>query len=86
MPFAPRALTDAERLDWLRLMRSENVGPITFFNLLHHFGSVADVLVAAPGLSVRGGRKRAIRIASAADAERKPQRWPSSAATETPTP
>jgi len=26
----PRRLTDAERLDWLRLIRSENIGPRTF--------------------------------------------------------
>ena len=38
---ARRPLTDAERLDWLRLFRSENVGPITFFALLERFGSAA---------------------------------------------
>ncbi len=41
---AARELPDAERLDWLRLIRSENVGPITFHQLLDRFGSAA-----APG-------------------------------------
>jgi len=34
MPASPRALTPAERLDWLRLIRSENVGPVSFYELL----------------------------------------------------
>ncbi|HLJ19437.1 MAG TPA: hypothetical protein VKU84_04530, partial [Stellaceae bacterium] len=34
MPAASRALNPAERLDWLRLLRSDNVGPITFHQLL----------------------------------------------------
>jgi DNA processing protein len=29
-------LTDEQRLDWLRLIRSENVGPRTFRALLNH--------------------------------------------------
>ena len=32
-------LTDEQRLDWLRLIRSENVGPRTFRILLNHTGS-----------------------------------------------
>ena len=32
-------LSDAERLDRLRLIRSENVGPRTFRSLLAHCGS-----------------------------------------------
>ena len=63
MPRDPRALSDDERLDWLRLARSEGVGPATFFALLNHFGSVADAIAGAPELSLRGGRARAIRIA-----------------------
>jgi DNA processing protein len=70
MTDARRLLGESERLDWLRLIRSENIGPVTFFALLRHFGSVAAALEAAPELSRRGGRKRAIRIAPAADAAR----------------
>jgi hypothetical protein len=32
-------LSDEERLDWLRLIRSENVGPRTFHTLLRYYGS-----------------------------------------------
>ena len=65
-----RALTDTEHLDWLRLARSENVGPITFFALLDRFGSAAAVLDALPALARRGGRRRPIKVCSRAAAER----------------
>ncbi|SEP99924.1 DNA processing protein [Faunimonas pinastri] len=61
-------LSDEQRLAWLRLIRSENVGPATFKNLIGHFGSAQRAIEAAPNLSRRGGR--AIRIASRPDAER----------------
>ena len=63
-------LTDEERLDWLRLIRSENVGPRTFRSLLHHYGSVAGALAALPDLARRGGADRTIRICRREDAER----------------
>lgn len=70
MEFGHRqALTDQERTDWLRLIRSENVGPVTFWHLLRHFGSAADALDALPELSRRGGRSKPVRIASVAAAE-----------------
>ena len=64
-----QALTDQERTDWLRLIRSENVGPVTFWHLLRHFGSAADALDGLPELSRRGGRSKPVRIASVAAAE-----------------
>jgi DNA processing protein len=67
---APRALTDVERLDWLRLIRSENVGPITFFHLLRRFGTAAAALGAVPDLARRGGREQPIKICAKATAER----------------
>ena len=66
----PRTLTEAERLDWLRLARSENVGPITFFALLERFGSPAAVLDALPALARRGGRRRPIKVCARTTAER----------------
>ncbi len=65
-----RPLTESERLDWLRLIRSENVGPITFYQLLTRFGSAQVALAALPELAKRGGRQRPIRIPSRAAAER----------------
>ena len=65
-----RTLSDAERLDWLRLARSENVGPITFFALLERLGTAAAVLDALPALARRGGRRRPIKVCARAAAER----------------
>ena len=61
-------LTREQRLAWLRLIRSENIGPVTFRELIDHFGGAAAALAAAPKLAERGGRR--IRIADEADAER----------------
>ncbi len=63
-------LTDAQRLDWLRLIRSENVGPRTFRSLINHYGGAREALGALPGLARRGGAERPGRICSAEDAER----------------
>jgi DNA processing protein len=65
-----RRLTDTERLDWLRLIRSENIGPRTFWGLIGHYGSAARALATLPDLAKRGGAPRTIRIASRQDAER----------------
>jgi DNA processing protein len=67
MIHAQRPLSDAERLDWLRLARSENVGPRTFMRLIEHCGTAEAAIRAAPEMARRGGRKRPIRIAEAAD-------------------
>lgn len=62
-------LSEAERLDRLRLICSEHVGPITFRRLLGRFGTAAAALQALPDLARRGGC-RSVRICSPADAER----------------
>ncbi|MCB1444640.1 MAG: DNA-processing protein DprA [Rhizobiaceae bacterium] len=62
------ALTDRQRLAWLRLIRSDNVGPATFCDLINHFGSAETALEALPELSRRGGSTRPIRVASREDA------------------
>ena len=48
-------MTDEQRLDWLRLIRSQNVGPRTFRALLNHFGGARAALEALPTLARRGG-------------------------------
>jgi len=65
-----RDFTDKERLDWLRLVRSENVGPVAFKRLLQRYGTAESALAALPDLSRCGGAKRPITIASAASAEK----------------
>jgi DNA processing protein len=64
------ALTERQRIAWLRLIRSDNVGPATFRDLINHFGSAETALDMLPELSRRGGSTRAIRVASAEQAER----------------
>lgn len=63
-------LTDKQRLSWLRLIRSDNVGPATFRELINNCGSAERAIDMLPELSRRGGSKRAIKVASLVDAER----------------
>ncbi|MDR3373872.1 MAG: DNA-processing protein DprA [Ancalomicrobiaceae bacterium] len=63
-------LSDAQRRAWLRLIRSENVGPVTFRALVNHFGSADKALEALPDLARRGGASGRIRIAGAAEIDR----------------
>src|ERR1700760_1596698 len=65
---SPARITDAERIDRLRLIRSDNIGPRTFQSLLRHFGSARDALAHLPDLARRGGAARAGRICSEQDA------------------
>ena len=62
-------LSDAQRVDWLRLIRSDNVGPRTFRSLIHHFGSARAALQRLPELARRGGADRPGRICSEQDAQ-----------------
>jgi DNA processing protein len=61
-------LTDAERIDWLRLIRSDNVGPRTFRSLLNYFGSARAALERLPDMARRGGAARPGRICGEDDA------------------
>jgi DNA processing protein len=61
-------LSGEQRLDWLRLIRSENIGPRTFRALVNQYGGAAAALEALPRIASRRGRS--IKIAHRADAER----------------
>jgi DNA processing protein len=61
-------LTEADRIDRLRLIRSDNVGPRTFRSLLNHFGDARTALERLPDLARRGGAARSGRICSEEDA------------------
>jgi DNA processing protein len=63
-------LTDEQRIDWLRLIRSPNVGPRTFRALINHFGGARAALTALPSLARRGGATGAMEVYPRADAER----------------
>lgn len=60
LPQAP--LDDPQRLACLRLIRSEQVGPVTFRELINQFGGADAALEILPELVRRGGGKRTIRI------------------------
>jgi DNA processing protein len=61
-----RTLHDDERRAWLRLARSESIGPITFAALLARYPDPRDALDAAPRLARRGGGQ--MKIPSDAEA------------------
>ena len=66
--------TPARRFAWLRLWRSENIGPRTFQTLLKRFGTAEAALDALPDLLARTNPGRAIRIAPVGDVEREFER------------
>ncbi|MEQ8196386.1 MAG: DNA-processing protein DprA [Rhodospirillales bacterium] len=57
-----RPLNAGERCAWLRLIRTEHVGPMTFRRLLGRFGSAEAALAALPGLARRGSGSKAPKI------------------------
>lgn len=64
------ALSQDEKLNWLRLSRTENVGPITFYRLVERYGSAEKALEALPELSRRGGRKKPLKAPDQSDVEK----------------
>ncbi len=64
MSGAGRRLTDEQLVDWLRLIRSENIGPRTFRELVNRFGGASAALEALPELAKKTLRGRTIKIAT----------------------
>jgi DNA processing protein len=64
-------LTESGKRAWLRLIRTPQIGGVTFWELLSHFGSAEAVLEALPDFAKHGGRISARSIPSwaAIDAE-----------------
>lgn len=71
---ARRALSDEERVDWLRLSRTAQVGPITFFALIARYGSAKAALDELPRLAARAGRSKPATIPAAGDIRREVDR------------
>jgi DNA processing protein len=61
-------LTKSTDLDKLRLIRSPNIGPVTYRQLIGRFGDAASALRALPDLIARGGGRN-ITLASASEVE-----------------
>ncbi len=51
-------LSENERIAALRLFRTDNIGPITFNQLIDNFQTPSEALRALPELAKRGGRKK----------------------------
>lgn len=63
-------LSEKERLAWLRLIRTENVGPITFFRLMDKYGSANAAISAIPELSGKHRKGRPLRVPSQSSIEK----------------
>ena len=63
-------LSDAQRLDWLQLIRCANIGPRTFRMLLNKYGSAAAALAALPELIGKSSGAAAVKFAARAEVER----------------
>ncbi|MER8403258.1 DNA-processing protein DprA [Mesorhizobium sp. M0185] len=68
-PDAGPRLSDRQRLSWLRLIRTPNVGPASFRDLINRFGSAEAALSMLPELMISGGAKKIVRIPSIAETE-----------------
>jgi len=68
-PKSGARLNARQRLAWLRLIRSEDVGPATFPALVHQFGGAEATIEALPILARRGGGSQDIRLCNVAEAE-----------------
>ena len=61
------ALTEQQKLDWLRLIRTEGIGPRLFQTLLNRYGGASAALQALPELA--GQSKRRITLCTLDQAE-----------------
>ncbi len=68
MEYTTAAVSLQDKIDWIRLVRSENIGRSTFFRLIEIFGSAQEALQRVPEFAANGGSKRKITIFSASDA------------------
>ncbi len=59
-----------EKLGWLRLSRTNNIGPITFYKLLERYGTATEALNALPELSKKGGRKKPLEAPALSSIEK----------------
>ena len=68
MQLTTKPIDNNEKKFRLRLIRSENIGPITFNQLILRFGNAEKALAAIPNMAQKGGAKRKIKISSEKDA------------------
>ena len=54
VPGPSRPISDEQRLAWLRLIRTDGIGPITHRELINQFGGGIEAIAALPDLARRG--------------------------------
>ena len=64
------SLSDSEKISCLRLMMSENIGPVTYAHLLSYYGTATEALGHINELAARGGRKKPMTLATENMAEK----------------
>jgi DNA processing protein len=69
-PAGEGKISEQEKLAWLRLSRTENVGPVTFYKLIDGYGSAQKALDKLPDLARRGGRKKPLTAPSTESIDR----------------
>lgn len=63
-------LHETEKLAWIQLSRTSNIGPVTFFNLLDVYGTAEKALDAVPEIAKRKKSKRKFIIPKLSDIKR----------------
>ncbi len=63
-------LSDSERMAWLRLARTEGIGPITFHKLIRRYGTATKAIAMLPDLLTKAGARRGLVVFSTEQAER----------------
>ncbi len=64
MPFAPAdpptplKLSDEQKLNWLRLIRTQNVGPATFWRMINYFGGAEQAIEHLPEFARRSSKRQ----------------------------
>lgn len=64
-----KKFSDQDRLDWLRLCRSDGIGPITFGQLIARYGTAGKALKELPAL-IRTKAKSRIKLSALAPVEK----------------
>ena len=68
--FSKKTSYSSETIDIMRLIRSENVGPRTFYSLIKIYNSSTRALEKIQELSLNGGRSKPIKLCSKSDIEK----------------
>lgn len=64
-----KSICNADRIDALRLIRTETIGPVTYARLIDRYGSPGRALEALPNLALKAGRRSALKPVARAEAE-----------------